>query len=266
MKKMLAALCCAALITGGAACGSPAVQESSGGTESGSLPQASSSQAEAGEESSGVEEIPPAESQSQPESAPAGASGASSVPAGLASQAPAASSPDIAASQPPAASAPDTAASQPPAASAPAAEAGETAPAAKPQASTPWPELAELPDGVGWESRPTDLPDDPFYWPDEQPPWTEGNVNSLVETIRNAALARGWQEETSLNLENSNWYFPINTNWTDYDVLVDKANLEEWLYSYEFDWDRQPEDMHWRIYVVERTGGPWTYWEIHMLF
>lgn len=253
MKKMLAALCCAALITGGAACGSPDVQESSGGTESGSLPQASSSQAEAGEESSGVEEIPPAESQSQPESAPAGASGASSVPAGLASQAPAASAPDIAASQPPAASAP-------------AAEAGETAPAAKPQASTPWPELAELPDGVGWESRPTDLPDDPFYWPDEQPPWTEGNVNSLVETIRNAALARGWQEETSLNLENSNWYFPINTNWTDYDVLVDKANLEEWLYSYEFDWDRQPEDMHWRIYVVERTGGPWTYWEIHMLF
>lgn len=253
MKKFLAALCCAALITGGAGCGSPDVQESSSGTESGSLPQASSSQAEAGEESSGTEEIPPAESQSQPESAPAGASGASSVPAGLASQAPAAS-------------APDTAASQPPAASAPAAEAGETAPAAKPQASTPWPELAELPDGVGWESRPTDLPDDPFYWPDEQPPWTEGNVNSLVETIRNAALARGWQEETSLNLENSNWYFPINTNWTDYDVLVDKANLEEWLYSYEFDWDRQPEDMHWRIYVVERTGGPWTYWEIHMLF
>lgn len=37
MKKMLAALCCAALITGGAACGSPDVQESSGGTESGSL-------------------------------------------------------------------------------------------------------------------------------------------------------------------------------------------------------------------------------------
>ena len=95
--------------------------------------------------------------------------------------------------------------------------------------------------------------------------WTQAKVDAVVEAYRNAALERGWTEDTSLNIALTTggaWGNPFNTNWTDYNVLTDPANIEEYLYGYEFDRNAKPEDMYFHV-VVEKHSD---YWEIYFIF
>ena len=106
--------------------------------------------------------------------------------------------------------------------------------------------------------------------PAEQPPaapaetgWTQEMVDDVVEAYRSAALARGWREDTGLNINgNGAWGNPMNTNWTRFDVLTDPANIEEYLYMLEHDVGREPEEMDFNLYVEEHIG----YWEIYFIF
>lgn len=95
--------------------------------------------------------------------------------------------------------------------------------------------------------------------------WTQAKVDAVVEAYRNAALERGWTEDTSLNIALTTggaWGNPFNTNWTDYNVLTDPANIEEYLYGYEFDRNAKPEDMYFHVVVEEYSD----YWEIYFIF
>ena len=95
--------------------------------------------------------------------------------------------------------------------------------------------------------------------------WTQAKVDAVVEAYRSAALERGWTEDTSLNIALTTggaWGNPFNTNWTDYNVLTDPANIEEYLYGYEFDRNAKPEDMYFHV-VVEKHSD---YWEIYFIF
>ena len=95
--------------------------------------------------------------------------------------------------------------------------------------------------------------------------WTQEKVDAVVEALRTAALERGWMEDTRLNVELTNggaWGNPINTNWTDYNVVTDPANIEEYLYGYEFDTKKEPEDLTFHV-VSEKYGD---YWEIYFIF
>ena len=95
--------------------------------------------------------------------------------------------------------------------------------------------------------------------------WTQAKVDAVVEAYRSAALERGWTEDTSLNIALTTggaWGNPFNTNWTDYNVLTDPANIEEYLYGYEFDRNAKPEDMYFHV-VVENHSD---YWEIYFIF
>lgn len=95
--------------------------------------------------------------------------------------------------------------------------------------------------------------------------WTQVKVDAVVEAYRSAALERGWTEDTSLNIALTTggaWGNPFNTNWTDYNVLTDPANIEEYLYGYEFDRNAKPEDMYFHV-VVEKHSD---YWEIYFIF
>ena len=106
--------------------------------------------------------------------------------------------------------------------------------------------------------------------PAEQPPaapaetgWTQEMVDDVVEAYRSAALARGWNEDTGLDINgNGSWGNPMNTNWTRFDVLTDPANIEEYLYMLEHDVGREPEEMDFNIYVQELSDG----WEIYFIF
>ena len=95
--------------------------------------------------------------------------------------------------------------------------------------------------------------------------WTQAKVDAVVEAYRSAALERGWTEDTSLNIALTTggaWGNPFNTNCTDYNVLTDPANIEEYLYGYEFDRNAKPEDMYFHV-VVEKHSD---YWEIYFIF
>lgn len=95
--------------------------------------------------------------------------------------------------------------------------------------------------------------------------WTQAKVDAVVEAYRSAALERGWTEDTSLNIALTTggaWGNPFNTNWTDYNVLTDPANIEEYLYGYEFDRNAKPEDMYFHV-VLEKHSD---YWEIYFIF
>lgn len=95
--------------------------------------------------------------------------------------------------------------------------------------------------------------------------WTQEKVDAVVEAYRSAALERGWTEDTSLNIELTTggaWGNPFNTNWTDYNVVTDPANIEEYLYGYEFDRNAEPEDMYFHVVVEEYSD----YWEIYFIF
>ena len=95
--------------------------------------------------------------------------------------------------------------------------------------------------------------------------WTQAKVDAVVEAYRSAALERGWTEDTSLNIALTTggaWGNPFNTNCTDYNVLTDPANIEEYLYGYEFDRNAKPEDMYFHVVVEEYSD----YWEIYFIF
>lgn len=95
--------------------------------------------------------------------------------------------------------------------------------------------------------------------------WTQEKVDAVVEAYRSAALERGWTEDTSLNIALTTggaWGNPFNTNWSDYNVLTDPANIEEYLYGYEFDRNAKPEDMYFHVVVEEYSD----YWEIYFIF
>lgn len=95
--------------------------------------------------------------------------------------------------------------------------------------------------------------------------WTQEKVDAVVEAYRSAALERGWTEDTSLNIELTTggaWGNPFNTNWTDYNVLTDPANIEEYLYGREYARNAEPEDMYFHVVVEEYSD----YWEIYFIF
>lgn len=95
--------------------------------------------------------------------------------------------------------------------------------------------------------------------------WTQAKVDAVVEAYRNAALERGWTEDTSLNIALTTggaWGNPFNTNWTDYNVLTDPANIEEYLYGIEYARNAEPEDMYFHVVVEEYSD----YWEIYFIF
>ena len=95
--------------------------------------------------------------------------------------------------------------------------------------------------------------------------WTQAKVDAVVEAYRNAALERGWTEDTSLNIALTTggaWGNPFNTNWTDYNVLTDPANIEEYLYGREYARNAEPEDMYFHVVVEEYSD----YWEIYFIF
>lgn len=106
----------------------------------------------------------------------------------------------------------------------------------------------------------------PGYKPaDDASDWTQERVDSVVEAYREAALARGWTEDTSLNIELTTggaWGTPIDTRWADYYVETDPANIEEYLYGREFDRNAEPEDMYFHVVVEEYSD----YWEIYFIF
>lgn len=93
--------------------------------------------------------------------------------------------------------------------------------------------------------------------------WTQEMVDDVVEAYRSAALARGWNEDTGLDINgNGSWGTPIDTSWADYNVEMNSANIEEYLYGREYAVKREPEEMDFNLYVEEHSG----YWEIYFIF
>lgn len=96
--------------------------------------------------------------------------------------------------------------------------------------------------------------------------WTQAKVDAVVEAYRNAALERGWTEDTSLNIELTTggaWGTPIDTSWANYKNEVDKTNIEEYLYLLEYSRNEKPEDMYFNNIVVDHGNGRW---EIYFIF
>ena len=96
--------------------------------------------------------------------------------------------------------------------------------------------------------------------------WTQAKVDAVVEAYRNAALERGWTEDTSLNIELTTggaWGTPIDTSWANYKNEVDKTNIEEYLYLLEYSRNEKPEEMYFNNIVVDHGNGRW---EIYFIF
>ncbi len=98
---------------------------------------------------------------------------------------------------------------------------------------------------------------------DDPTAWTQEKVDAVVEAYRQAALDRGWEEAPELNINgNGAWGNPIDTRNTRYDVLMNEANIEEYLYGREYAIDRSPEEMSFNIYVEDEGD----YWVIYFIF
>lgn len=96
--------------------------------------------------------------------------------------------------------------------------------------------------------------------------WAQAKVDAVVEAYRNAALERGWTEDTSLNIELTTggaWGTPIDTSWANYKNEVDKTNIEEYLYLLEYSRNEKPEDMYFNNIAVDHGNGRW---EIYFIF
>lgn len=152
-------------------------------------------------------------------------------------------------------------------------QAASQPPVEQKPAETSKPEKEE--DVSNLDTKPESKPEKPAEQPSqpstpaapetEDTGWTQAKVDAVVEAYRNAALERGWTEDTSLNIALTTggaWGNPFNTNWTDYNVLTDPANIEEYLYGYEFDRNAKPEDMYFHVVVEEYSD----YWEIYFIF
>lgn len=152
-------------------------------------------------------------------------------------------------------------------------QAASQPPVEQKPAETSKPEKEE--DVSNLDTKPESKPEKPAEQPSqpstpaapetEDTGWTQEKVDAVVEAYRNAALERGWTEDTSLNIALTTggaWGNPFNTNWTDYNVLTDPANIEEYLYGYEFDRNAKPEDMYFHVVVEEYSD----YWEIYFIF
>lgn len=152
-------------------------------------------------------------------------------------------------------------------------QAASQPPVEQKPAETSKPEKEE--DVSNLDTKPESKPEKPAEQPSqpstpaapetENTGWTQAKVDAVVEAYRNAALERGWTEDTSLNIALTTggaWGNPFNTNWTDYNVLTDPANIEEYLYGYEFDRNAKPEDMYFHVVVEEYSD----YWEIYFIF
>ena len=98
---------------------------------------------------------------------------------------------------------------------------------------------------------------------DDPTAWTQEKVDAVVEAYRQAALDRGWEEDTSLDIHgNGSWGNPIDTRNARYDVLTNSANIEEYLYGREYAVDRSPEEMYFNLYVEDEGD----YWTIYVIF
>ena len=98
---------------------------------------------------------------------------------------------------------------------------------------------------------------------DDPTAWTQEKVDAVVEAYRQAALDRGWEEDTSLDIHgNGSWGTPIDTRNARYDVLTNSANIEEYLYGREYAVDRSPEEMYFNLYVEDEGD----YWTIYFIF
>lgn len=152
-------------------------------------------------------------------------------------------------------------------------QAASQPPVEQKPAETSEPEKEE--DVSNLDTKPESKPEKPAEQPSqpstpaapetEDTGWTQAKVDAVVEAYRSAALERGWTEDTSLNIALTTggaWGNPFNTNWTDYNVLTDPANIEEYLYGYEFDRNAKPEDMYFHVVVEEYSD----YWEIYFIF
>ena len=152
-------------------------------------------------------------------------------------------------------------------------QAASQPPVEQKPAETSKPEKEE--DVSNLDTKPESKPEKPAEQPSqpstpaaletEDTGWTQAKVDAVVEAYRSAALERGWTEDTSLNIALTTggaWGNPFNTNWTDYNVLTDPANIEEYLYGYEFDRNAKPEDMYFHVVVDEYSD----YWEIYFIF
>ena len=152
-------------------------------------------------------------------------------------------------------------------------QAASQPPVEQKPAETSKPEKEE--DVSNLDTKPESKPEKPAEQPSqpstpaapetENTGWTQAKVDAVVEAYRSAALERGWTEDTSLNIALTTggaWGNPFNTNWTDYNVLTDPANIEEYLYGYEFDRNAKPEDMYFHVVVEEYSD----YWEIYFIF
>lgn len=152
-------------------------------------------------------------------------------------------------------------------------QAASQPPVEQKPAETSKPEKEE--DVSNLDTKPESKPEKPAEQPSqpstpaapetEDTGWTQAKVDAAAEALRTAALERGWTEDTSLNIELTTggaWGNPINTYWTDYNVVTNPANIEEYLYGYEFDRNAKPEDMYFHVVVEEYSN----YWEIYFIF
>lgn len=152
-------------------------------------------------------------------------------------------------------------------------QAASKPPVEQKPAETSKPEKEE--DVSNLDTKPESKPEKPAEQPSqpstpaapetEDTGWTQAKVDAAAEALRTAALERGWTEDTRLNIELTNggaWGNPINTNWTDYNVVTNPANIEEYLYGYEFDTKKEPEDLTFHVVVEEYSD----YWEIYFIF
>ena len=88
-------------------------------------------------------------------------------------------------------------------------------------------------------------------------------AGTASDAYRQAALDRGWEEDTSLDIHgNGSWGNPIDTRNARYDVLTNSANIEEYLYGREYAVDRSPEEMYFNLYVEDEGD----YWTIYFIF
>ena len=152
-------------------------------------------------------------------------------------------------------------------------QAASQPPVEQKPAETSKPEKEE--DVSNLDTKPESKPEKPAEQPSqpstpaapetEDTGWTQEKVDAVVEAYRSAALERGWTEDTSLNIALTTggaWGNPFNTNWTDYNVLTDPANIEEYLYGREYARNAEPEDMYFHVVVEEYSD----YWEIYFIF
>lgn len=152
-------------------------------------------------------------------------------------------------------------------------QAASQPPVEQKPAETSKPEKEE--DVSNLDTKPESKPEKPAEQPSqpstpaapetEDTGWTQAKVDAVVEAYRSAALERGWTEDTSLNIALTTggaWGNPFNTNWTDYNVLTDPANIEEYLYGREYARNAEPEDMYFHVVVEEYSD----YWEIYFIF